>query len=117
MKQVAKKTLGAAAISAVAVVAGAGAASAAPVDALVGPVTETATGTVAKLPVGEATQGLPGGTSQTLASTHKAVSGALTGSPTSLNESLTAAAKEKNKAPGGGMIGGLPVTKGLPLGG
>jgi hypothetical protein len=117
MKQVAKKTLGVAAISAAAVVAGAGTASAAPVDTLLAPVAETATGAVANLPVGEATKDLPGGTSKTLASTHKSLSGALTGSPTSLNESLTAAAKKKDASPGGGMIGGLPVTKGLPLGG
>ncbi|GAA2636873.1 hypothetical protein [Streptomyces axinellae] len=117
MNQLAKKSLGAAALGAAAVAASAGAASAVPVDTLVSPVAETATGTVAKLPVGEATKGLPGGTSTTLISAHKAVSNALTGSPTSLNESLTADAEDKNTSPGGSMIGGLPVGKALPLGG
>ncbi|MGY1437625.1 hypothetical protein [Streptomyces reniochalinae] len=129
MKQVAKKTLGVAALGAAAVVAGAGSASAAPTDMLggapagqaLGPVTETAGKTVGGLPLEEATQGLPGGLSQPVGVAQQALSGALTGTPLDATETVADNARKstggKSSAPGGGMLGGLPLGKALPVGG
>ncbi|MEU5837307.1 hypothetical protein ABZ820_27055 [Streptomyces diacarni] len=129
MKQVAKKTLGVAALGAAAVVAGAGSASAAPTDMLggapagkaLGPVAETAGKTVGDLPLREATQGLPGGLSQPVGVAQQALSGALTGTPLDATETVADNAQKstegKSSAPGGGMLGGLPLGKALPVGG
>ncbi|MBE9497977.1 MULTISPECIES: hypothetical protein [Streptomyces] len=139
MKQVAKKTLGVAAMSAAVVVAGAGAASALPVEGLgaptdvvgtdavgaggraLGPLAETAGQTLGSLPLEEATQGLPGGLSQPVGVAQEALSGALTGTPLDATEKVAGQAQKsvegKSSAPGGGMIGGLPLGSALPVGG
>lgn len=136
MKQVAKKTLGVAAMGAAVVVAGASAASAAPTDTLggtpggqaLGPVTKTAGQTLGALPLEEATQGLPGGLSQPVGVAQEALSGALTGTPLDATETVADNAHKsagkgegssdaKSSAPGGGMIGGLPLGQALPVGG
>ncbi|MBQ0867570.1 hypothetical protein ACH4RA_31015 [Streptomyces smyrnaeus] len=144
MKQVAKKTLGVAVMGAAVVVAGAGTASAAPslglggaptellgADAVstgsraLGPVAKSAGKTVGKtvgeLPLKEAAQGLPGNLSQPVGVAQEALSGTLTGTPLDATEKVAGQAQEsvkgKSSAPGGGMIGGLPLGKALPVGG
>ncbi|MBO8202964.1 hypothetical protein ABZY93_31090 [Streptomyces smyrnaeus] len=140
MKQVAKKTLGVAVMGAAVVVAGAGTASAAPslglggaptellgADAVstgsraLGPVAKTAGKTVGELPLKEAAQGLPGNLSQPVGVAQEALSGTLTGTPLDATEKVAGQAQEsvkgKSSAPGGGMIGGLPLGKALPVGG
>ncbi|MFF8283643.1 hypothetical protein ACF1DY_31005 [Streptomyces albus] len=129
MKQVAKKTLGAVATGAALVLAGAGAAAAAPTDALaaapggqaLGPVTDAAGRTVGNLPVREATQGLPGGLSQPVGVAHEALTSALTGTPLDASETVAEnarqSAKGKKSSPGGGVLGGLPLGQVLPVGG
>lgn len=113
MKQVVKKSLGAAALGAAIVAAGAGTASAATTDAL-GPVGDTATGAVGSLPVEDATKMLPGGLGETLESARQALTGGLS-NPQGQAESM--AADKQGSAPGGGMLGGIPLGEGSPLGG
>ncbi|MBO8186833.1 hypothetical protein [Streptomyces spirodelae] len=143
MKQVAKKTLGVAAMSAAVVAAGAGTANALPLDTIgtptdvlgskavgasgraLGPVAKSAAMTAGKtlkeLPLEEATQGLPGGLSQPVGVAQEALAGTLTGTPLDGTETVAdharKAAKGKSSSPGGGMIGGLPLGKALPIGG
>ncbi|NSC23537.1 hypothetical protein FM076_21230 [Streptomyces albus subsp. chlorinus] len=128
MKQVAKKTVGVAALGAAVVMAGAGAASAAPTDALgasggqaLGPVTETAGQTLGNLPLKQAAQVLPGGLSEPVGVAQEALTGALTGTPLDVAEPVADSARKstagKSSAPGGGMLGGLPLGKALPVGG
>ncbi|MGP3973153.1 hypothetical protein ACTWQF_03780 [Streptomyces sp. 8N114] len=144
MKQVAKKTLGVAAMSAAVVVSGAGTASALPVDTLgaptgllgseavkaggraLGPAVETTAQTTGKalgeLPLKEAAQGLPGNLSEPVGVAQEALAGTLTGTPVEetterLADRPQKTVKGKSSAPGGGMLGGLPLGKALPVGG
>ncbi|WP_037866918.1 hypothetical protein [Streptomyces sp. NRRL S-1868] len=111
MKQVAKKTLGVAVMSAAAVAAGAGAASALGTDAL-GPLAETATGAAGKLPVENAAKGLPSGVSNALGATTQTAQDTLDGKSGAATNQLASGLTDGSN-PGGNMLGGLPVGKGL----
>ncbi|MGI5349240.1 hypothetical protein ACQEU8_13735 [Streptomyces sp. CA-250714] len=140
MKQVAKKTLGVAAMSAAVVVSGAGAASALPVDTLgaptgvlggeavkasgraLGPAVKTTGKVVGELPLEETTKGLPVNASKPVGVAQEALAGTLTGTPLEAATDKAAdlpqkTVKGKSSKPGGGMIGGLPLGKALPVGG
>ncbi|MDQ8704171.1 ATP-binding protein [Streptomyces sp. LHD-70] len=106
MKHSAAKTLGVAALGAAFAAAGAGSASA------VVPGLTDAAGTVGNvastLPVGEVAKTLPAG--ESLAQGQQALAGGL-------SATQTTAAPSGEGDPVSGLIGGLPVGKGLPIGG
>lgn len=101
MKHVTKKTLGAAALGAAVAAAGAGVASAAGPTDVLGAVGTTATGAVSDLPVKDTAHDLPGAALDTVGKA---------------SESL-AAGDGESVGKGGGMLGGIPLGSGLPLGG
>ncbi|MDI3385569.1 ATP-binding protein [Streptomyces sp. B-S-A8] len=109
MKHSAAKTLGVAALGAAFAAAGAGSASA------VVPGLTDAAGTVGNvastLPVENVASALPGGAGEHLATGQEAVAGGLTAA------SQAAPAGGEGGDPVSGLIGGLPVGQGLPLGG
>ncbi|MDI3423569.1 ATP-binding protein [Streptomyces luteolus] len=107
MKHSAAKTLGVAALGAAFAAAGAGSASA------VVPGLTDAAGTVGNvasaLPVGEVAKNLPAG--ESLAQGQQALAGGLSAAQT------PDAAASGEGDPVSGLLGGLPVGKGLPVGG
>ncbi|GAA2074562.1 hypothetical protein GCM10009801_28560 [Streptomyces albiaxialis] len=108
MKKATKKSLGVVALGTVIAAAGAGVASAAgPTDTL-GTVGETATTAVDNISAAD----LPGEVAKTLDATGKSLNGGQKGGAT---DETSLAGGETSPAPGGGMVGGLPLGS-LPLG-
>ncbi|MDJ1137997.1 hypothetical protein [Streptomyces iconiensis] len=106
MKQVVKKSVGAAVLGAAFAAAGAGTAAAAPIGVL-GPVGAVATGAAGDLPVKDATRSLPGGLSETATAGHEIATGGRT--THDLDKPLNSGSKVGDSAPDDSLLGGLPL--------
>ncbi|MFM9369522.1 ATP-binding protein [Streptomyces sp. Da 82-17] len=109
MKHSAAKSLGVAALGAAFAAAGAG--SAAAVAPAVGDAAATVGNVASALPVEEVGKALPAGAGQHLGTGQKALAGGL-----STVQSADAVTNGDGGDPVKGLIGGLPVGKGLPIG-